>query len=248
MCIVRWVSTFVLVHGAWHDGSCWDGVVKRLNLRGHNAFAPTMGGRGAGVATRITHAELCQPIVDFIVGQNVYDFVLVGHSYGGTVVSKVVEQVSDRVRRLVYVNAFVLSDGESLNDVAPPPYRQLFKDAAAASTDNTVRLPFDIWRDAFINDGDEDLVRSTYQRLWPEPYQPLMEPLSLEKFYSLAIPKSYLLGREDVALPEGEQWGWRPRFTDRLGEHRFLEVRGSHEGLLTNPDDLADSLIEAARD
>jgi pimeloyl-ACP methyl ester carboxylesterase len=242
------MSTFVLVHGAWQDGSSWDGVIKRLEHHGHTAFAPTTAGRRDGAATHITHAELCQPIVDFILDWDVTDFVLVGFSYGGTVISKVVEQVSDRVRRLVYVNAFVLSDGESLNDVAPPHYRQLFKELAAASSDGTMLLPFDIWRNAFINDGDEDLARSTHQRLWPEPYQPIIEPLNLEKFYSLSIPKSYLLGTEDIALPEGDEWGWRPRFTDRLGEHRFLEMRGSHEVLLTDPDGLADKIIQAARD
>jgi pimeloyl-ACP methyl ester carboxylesterase len=186
--------------------------------------------------------------MDLIVERDLTDMVLVGHSYGGTAISKVVELVPDRVRRLVYVAGFVLNDNESVEDAAPPEYRKLYREIATASADDTVQLPFDIWRHSFINDGDEDLARSTYARLWPEPYQPIIEPLDLKKFHSLPTPKSYILGSEDIAQPEGTEWGWHPRFTDRLGDHRFLEMPGSHEVIFTNPGGLAAKIIEAARD
>jgi pimeloyl-ACP methyl ester carboxylesterase len=96
------MSTFVLIHGAWHSGSAWTGVIKRLQHRGHIAFAPTVAGSGKGVPKQVRHAEHCESFVDFIVDRDLTDVVLVGHSYGGTIVSKVVEAVSDRVRRLVY--------------------------------------------------------------------------------------------------------------------------------------------------
>jgi pimeloyl-ACP methyl ester carboxylesterase len=219
-----------------------------LIRHGHNAFAPTMSGRGEGVPTRITHAELCQPIVDLIVERDLSDVILVGHSYGGTAISKVVELFPNRVRRLVYVAGYVLDDGDATADANPPHYRQLFQELATSSADHTVRLPFDIWRHCFVNDGDDDLARSTYAKLWPEPYQPLIEPLDLKKFYSLSIPTSYILGQDDIVQPEGAEWGWRPRFTDRLGKHRFLDVGGGHELIFTNPEGLAAKLIEAARD
>ena len=171
--------------------------------------------------------------------------MLVGHSYAGSVINKVVEDVSDRVRCLVYVDAFVLDDGESVNDVVPPHYRQLFSDLAKVSTDETVRLPFDVWRAGFINDGDDELARSTYERLCPEPYAPIIERIDFTKFYSLPVPKSYILGDEDIGMPEGDQWGWRPRFTDRLGDHQFVEICGGHETVFTNPKELAQAIIEA---
>jgi hypothetical protein len=120
------------------------------------------------------------------------------------------EYFRNRVGRLVYVAGYVLDDAEATADANPPHYRQLFQELATASADHTVRLPFDIWRHSFVNDGDDDLARSTYAKLWPEPCQPLIEPLDLKKFYSLSIPKSYILGQDDIVQPEGAEWGWRP--------------------------------------
>jgi pimeloyl-ACP methyl ester carboxylesterase len=237
-------STYVLIHGSWHDGSVWADVIKRLEHHGHTAFGPTVAGHGKGVSKQVTHAQAAQSVVDFIMARDLRDIVLVGHSAGGTVISKVVEVIPDRVRRLVYVNAFVLKDGESMEQAVPQHYRQLFKKLAAQSSDNTVVLPIEIWQQAFINDADLDFARLAYQQLSPEPYQLIVEPLDLKKFYTLNTPRSFILATDDISLPAGE-WGWHPRMTSRLGEHRFLQVPGSHELLLTNPNGLADKIIEA---
>ena len=121
-------------------------------------FGPTVAGYGKGVPKQVSQAQSTQSIVDFIVGHDLTDIVLVGHSYGGTIISKAGEVIYDRIRRLVFWNAFVLNDGESMADAAPPHYRALFE-LAAASPDNTVMLPFrdlarsssttgiSIWRD-----------------------------------------------------------------------------------------------------
>jgi pimeloyl-ACP methyl ester carboxylesterase len=114
------MSTFVLIHGSWHDGSAWDLVIKRLEYYGHHAFGPTVAGHGNGVDKQVTHAQSTQSIVDFIVSNNLTDIVLVGHSYGGTIISKTVEAIPDRVRRLVFWNAIVLNSGERIFDVIPP--------------------------------------------------------------------------------------------------------------------------------
>jgi pimeloyl-ACP methyl ester carboxylesterase len=240
------VLTFVLVHGAWHDGSAWDQVIKRLEHHGHRAFGPTIAGHGKGVCKDVSHAQSTQSIVDFVVGRRLTDIVLVGHSYGGTIISKVVEAIPDRVRRLVYWAAIVLNDGESLNDTAPPDVRDLFRDLAAGSPDNTVMVPFPVWRETLLNDADLELARSTYESLSPMPYQQMLEPLDLKKFYALDTPRSFLLGSEDVALPPGE-WGWHPKMTSRLGLYRFVQMPGGHELLFSNPNGLADNIIEAGR-
>ena len=100
--------TFVLVHGGCHDGSLWQPVIERLEQLGHTAYAPTVAGHGKDVPKNVTHAESTQSIVDFIVDQDLTEFVLVGHGYAGTIISKVVEIVPERVRRLVFWSAYVL--------------------------------------------------------------------------------------------------------------------------------------------
>jgi len=241
------MSRFVLIHGSWHTGAHWAPVAKRLEELGHAVVAPTVLGHGTGVEKRVNHAEQIEDLVGQIVKADLRDFVLVGHSYGGTIIARLAEEIPDRIRRLVFWNAFVPERGHSLNDEVPPHYRALFDQISAAAPDKSVMLPYPIWREAFINDADESLARSAYESLSPEPYQPFLDKLDLERFYATQIPKSYLNCTEDTALPPGE-WGWHPRMSSRLGLFRLVQMSGSHEVLFTNPVALADKLVEAGRD
>jgi pimeloyl-ACP methyl ester carboxylesterase len=238
---------FVLVHGSWHDGSLWGPVADRLRELGHTAETPTIAGHGKGVAKAVTHEDCVRSIVDAIVEPDLTGVVLVGHSFGGTVIAKVAEQIPERIRRLVFRNAFVPEDGNSLNDEILPDFRQLFEQLAAATDDNTVMLPWPIWREAFINDASEEEARAAYEQLSPEPFQPFTAKLDLKRFYGLETPRSYLNCTEDIALPPGE-YGWHPRFSSRLGLCRLVQMPGSHEVIFTNPRLLGEKLVEAGRD
>jgi pimeloyl-ACP methyl ester carboxylesterase len=241
------MAIFVLVHGSWHDGSAWQPTIDHLIEKGHKALAPTIAGHGKGVKKQVNHADSVRSIVDYITGNSLTDFVLVGHSFGGTIISKVAEAIPDRIRRLVFVNGFVLQDGKCLTDEIPPMFGSLFEQLAKNSADQTVMIPFPIWREAFINDGDLEMAKWSYAQLSPEPYQPFREKLDLKKFYSLEIPKSYINCTEDIALPPGE-WGWHPRMSNRLGLYRLVQMPGSHEVMFTNPLGLAGKIVEAGRD
>ncbi|MGL4621804.1 MAG: alpha/beta fold hydrolase [Chroococcidiopsis sp.] len=241
------MSIFVLVHGSWHDGSTWEPVIKHLEAKGHQAFAPTVAGHGQGVNKNVNHAQCTQSVVDYIVGKDLTDIVLLGHSFGGTIVAKAAEAIRDRIRRLIFFDAFILNDGESLTDNIPPDSQALFDSLARESDDRTVMMSFEIWREAFLNDADFELAKSSYARLSSEPYQPWIDKLDLKQFYSLPIPKSYLYCSEDIALPQGE-WGWHPKMSSRLGLFRLVQMPGSHEVMFSNPSGLAEKIIVAGRD
>ena len=241
------METFVLVHGAWHDGSAWDPTVRHLESKGHRAFAPTMAGHGKSAARNVNHAQCTESIARSIVDRSLRDVVLVGHSFGGTVICKVAEAIPERIKRLVFLNAFVLKDGNSLMDESPPHYVELFDRLAKESVAHTVMIPFPIWRESFVNDADIETAKWTYAQLSPEPYQPCTDKLDLKKFYLLQTPKSFINCTEDIALPPGE-WGWHPRMSSRLGLHRLVQMPGSHEVIYTNPGGLAEKIWEAGRD
>ena len=241
------METFVLVHGAWHDGSAWDPTARHLESRGQRAFAPTMAGHGKSAARNVNHAQCAESIVRSIVDRSLRDVVLVGHSFGGTVICKVAEAIPERIKRLVFLNAFVLKDGNSLMDESPPHYVELFERLAKESADYTVMIPFPIWRESFVNDADIETAKWTYAQLSPEPYQPCKDKLDLKKFYSLQTPRSFINCTEDIALPPGE-WGWHPKMSSRLGLHRLVQMPGSHEVIYTNPSALAEKIWEAGRD
>jgi len=240
------MSNFVLVHGSWYDGYAWKAVIKHLEAKGHQAFAPTVAGHGKGVNQNVNHAQCTQSIVDYIVDKDLTDIVLLGHSFGGTVIAKVAKAISDRIRRLIFFAAPVLNDGESFRDILPPDFQALSDKLARESDDNTLMLSFEIWREAFLNDADLDLAKSSYAQLSPEPYQPLIDKLDLQQFYSLPIPKSYLYCMEDTSRPQGE-WG-DLRMSNRLGLFRFVQMPGSHEVMFCNPVGLVEKIIVAGRD
>jgi pimeloyl-ACP methyl ester carboxylesterase len=240
------MSTYVLVHGACHDGSTWDAVVDALEARGHTAFAPTVAGHGPLADRRVTHADCTLSITDFIAEKGLHDVILVGHSYGGSIISKVAEAIPEKLRRLIFFSAFVLKDGESMLDTFPVPLQEMLRLLAAESEDDTVTLPFEVWRQVFMNDGDDAQAREAYERLWPEPFGPLAETLDMRKFHSLSTPRSYIVGSED-GVPPGDD-DWHSRMARRLGTHQFVEIAGGHEAVFTNPVGLADGIIEAGGD
>ncbi len=238
----------VLVHGSWHTGELWTPVAEALRSGGHDVHTPTVAGHGRSADKGVNHAVCTASIVDYIAQRELTDIVLLGHSYGGTIISKVVEAVPERVRRLIYWNAFVLQDGESLTDNVPPQFRELFAQLARTADDGAVMLPFPIWREVFINDGDLGLAQRTYELLTSEPYQPLIDKLDLKKFQTLQTPRSYINCTEDIALPPGPEWGWHPRMSSRLGLYRLVQLSGSHEVMFTAPQRLAEAIVAAGRD
>ena len=183
------MSTFVLVHGAWHDGSAWQAVIDHLEAKGHQAFAPTIAGHGKDANKNVNHAQCTRSVVDYIIDKDLTDIVLLGHSFAGTIITKVAEAIADRIRRLIFLDAFVLNDGESVEDNIPPYYQTLFSRQASESDDNTVMLAFDVWREAFINDADLELAKSSYARLSSQPYQPFVDKLDLNSFTHCLFPR-----------------------------------------------------------
>lgn len=240
-------DTYVIIHGAWHTGAEMEAVAAHIRDSGHIVHCPTLAGnrpeddRGA-----IGLNDAIQSAVDFIESKDLSNVRLVGHSYGGMVISGVANAIAQRLTRLVYVNAFVPLDGQCLNDMVPPHYIELF-DAVAAENNNAVMLPFPIWREAFINDADMELAKSSFEKLNPHPYRTFTDPISLkEPLAQLNIGKSYLNCQQDTAMPHGLPW--HPRLSERLGLFRLVECPGSHETWFSNPAVLAKAIIEAGRD
>ena len=243
------MALFVLVHGPWHDGSAWSDVAGHLEERGHEVHHPTMAGHGPGASRDVTHDDCVASVVDHVVAEDLTDIVLVGHSFGGSVIARVAERVPDRIRRLVFWNAFVPRNGTSVLDNAPRAYQEAFPVLAAESGDNSVMLPFAVWRDAFIGDADLERARETYRMLTPEPLGPTVEKLDLTVFYGLdRIPRSYVLCNDDSALPPGDPEVGYLANARRLGTVRLITLDGSHEALFTAPALLAGKLELAGRD
>ncbi|WP_141903764.1 alpha/beta hydrolase [Lysinibacillus sp. Y5S-8] len=241
--------TFVLVHGSWADAHFWDGVAAVLRSQGHTVYTPEYAGHGNDPNKDVSHAMITKSVVDFITKLNLHNFILVGHSFGGTVVQKVAEQIPNRIKRLVFFDAFVLKDGESVADEFPLQMRQGFEQLRAMSKDDTIMLPFPLFRDMFVNTATLKEAKEMYAVISPEPAKPLFEKLDLKAFYALPTPKSYIYFYQDNTLPQGDGYGWHPHMSSRLGQHRLIVGDGDHfTDSRTRPAMVAQKFYEAGRD
>ena len=238
---------YVIVHGAWHTGAEMDAVAQLMRAQGNDVHCPTAAGNRPGDdRSRTGLADAVGSIADYVESHDLREVRLVGHSYGGMLISGAAERLLPRLKRLVYVNAFVPLPGQCLHDRVPPHYAGLFEQVAAANA-NAVMLPFEIWREAFINDADLALARSAYERLNPHPYRTFTDPVQLQRpLAELPVGKSYVNCQQDTALPHGLPW--HPRLSERLGLFRLVECPGSHELWFSNPPVLAQAILQAGRD
>ena len=240
-------ETYVLVHGAWHTGELLEPVAQHLRAKGHTVHCPTLAGNRPGDdRSRTGLADAVSSLVDYLNQHDLKDVRLMGHSYGGMVISHVADQMPERLRRLIYWNAFVPMDGECLNDLVPSHYVVLFDQIAAAS-DGAVMLPYPIWREAFINDADAALAESSFDLLNPHPYKTFTDKARLSQpLAAMMVGKSYINCQQDTAMPHSMPW--HPRLSERLGLFRLIECMGSHELCFSDPQRLAQAIEQAGRD
>jgi pimeloyl-ACP methyl ester carboxylesterase len=235
-------ETLVLISGAWHGGWAWRPVAEHLRAAGHRVLTPTLPGLHDGDdPTRYQPSDVVDAIVTLIENEDLSDVTLVAHSWGGYPATGAAARLAPRLRRIVGSSAFVPGAGRTLFDERPPTYQELFTSQAAASGNNSVPLPFDVWQAGFMNDAPEPVQRAIHALMVPQPFQyftQLVEPLDP----GLGIPVSYVLSVDDVGLPPGE-YGWH-RFAARLGVDPQA-APGSHEACFTEPEGLAEALLKA---
>lgn len=239
-------STIVLVHGSWHYGDLFDHVKRHLRRFGYDVHTPTAAGHGPGADPNATQEDAVASIEQYIVDEDLRDFTIVGHSWGGTVLTQVIPRVFDRgIKRAVWHNAFVVEDGKSLLDELSPAFRETLEALKDPAT-GLVELPLAMWRDGFIQDATADRAAETHALLSPEPFAMWDAVLDQGPFYELVanqqLATSYLAFDQDTLVP------WVAQFAPRLGSPRMiLEPRGSHEVMFTDPKLLAQKIHEAAR-
>jgi pimeloyl-ACP methyl ester carboxylesterase len=236
-------NTYVLISGAWHGGWAWRPVAEHLRAAGHRVLTPTLPGLGDGDdPTRHNLRDVIDSVVDLVESEDLHDITLVGHSWGGYVITGAAPRLAGRLRKVVYWAAFVPATDRSLYDEVPPHYQELFDNLARQSGNNSVAMPFEIWQTAFMPDASEDVQRMVHSLLVPQPMQYFTETVDAASAAEIGVPVAYVLGSEDVALPPGE-YGWA-RFAERLGVEPLV-VSITHEACFTQPDVVAESLLKA---
>ena len=197
------MSTYVLVHGAWHAAWCWYKVASRLRRAGHTVVAPDLAGLGkdktplAEVSLERWTEDICE-----IVDAASEPVILVGHSRGGIVMSEVAERRPDKLAVLVYLAAFLLRDGETLLQVAQIDGTSLVLPNLLMASDGThCTVREDALKDVFYGEcPDEDLTLATSLHA-PEPMAPSATPVHVSDANFGRVPRIYIECRRDNTIP-----------------------------------------------
>jgi len=233
---------FVLIHGAWHGGWCWEGVIRLLKKAGHTAEAPTMPGHTPGDdRSKVTFNSYVEKIIEVLKRQP-RPVILVGHSSAGFLLQSAAPKVSDKIERLVFHNAFVLPDGMAQFDVVPPEIAQSMIEAAKVSPDNCVPVNEDFVRNVLMMGDTKELQDALVKHLTPQPLALFTTKVSTGAFSRLTIPRAVLFCKDDASLPPGAFLG----MAQNLGKFDLIEIPGGHETLFTKPETVAKELIRIA--
>jgi pimeloyl-ACP methyl ester carboxylesterase len=215
------MATFVLIHGAWHTGACWNGVVHLLEEQGHKAYTPTVGGNKENGDKFVDIKRAYQPIFDMIVKNDLNDIILLGHSLGGAAVQYVAQAIPERVRRLIFMGAILVEDGQSIVEGMFAHIQAEGQDPKLAFGDSEMGqpylLPFESFREIFISDGDLATAQAAYETL---------------------------KGTIDTAFNQNFYQSMRKN----LGLYRYIQYEGRHEIMYTNPKKIGEKILIAGQD
>ena len=233
------MATFVLVHGAWRGSWIWRRVRRALQLDGHEAYTPTLTGladRSHLLSPDVDLDTHIADVVNLIGWENLDDIVLCGHSYAGCVVTGVADRLRERIRALVYLDAFVLESGQSLHDVVLPELRSAQIDAAKQMGDGWLVPPVPaIHFDS--NEADRAWIDA---QCTPHPLATLQQPLALN--HTIAPDKcTHVLATAYARSP------FRPFHEAAIRKGwKTLEIHCGHDAMLDQPAEVTRILLDAA--
>ncbi|MBX3498182.1 MAG: alpha/beta fold hydrolase [Alphaproteobacteria bacterium] len=221
--------TFVLIHGAWHGAWCWQLLTPLLEARGHEVIAPTLAGMGerAGeLSADITLDTHIDEVVDLLDRRRVQNAVLVGHSYAGVVISGVADRVPHRLRRLVFLDAVIVENGQSLGGT-----RQSGRAAALP--------PMPASAFGVIDASERAWVESN---LTPHPANTFATPLRLANPLGNGLRCIYVACTRPAMASVGR---YLQMARSRLG-WQVEELATGHDAMVTAPSPLANLLVRVA--
>lgn len=220
--------TFVLVHGAWAGGWEWKKVDQQLRNNGHTVHRLTLTGQGEKVHLARPDIDLhthIKDVVNAIAWEDLREIVLVGHSYGGMVITGVVDQMPERIKQVIYLDAFLPDDGESLNTV-------LGRRAPERPAEN-----------GFVSLGNHD--SKPLPHIVPQSAKTFSQPIVLRnQDAARKVPTTYILTADKAAAPEKDGFYGHYKRAEARG-WKVMIMEGDHIVHLTKTKELVQLLEKA---
>ncbi|MFQ5913929.1 MAG: alpha/beta fold hydrolase [Nitrospinota bacterium] len=234
------MSTYVLIHGSWHGGWCWEKVVPLLEREGHEVEAPDLPGHGEDKTpnSQISLQTYSDCVCQILDAQS-EPVVLVGHSRGGIIISQAAESRPDKIKTLVYLTAFLLRNGESMRQVARGDKESFLQPNLIIDESQGYTVVKDeVIKEALYADcSDEDVARAK-SLLVPEPNAPTETPLRLSEENFGRVRRIYIECLRDRAVSPSLQ---RQMYT-ALPCRRVISMDASHSPFFSAPEELVTHL------
>lgn len=233
-------KTFVLVHGAWHGGWCWRRVADLLEKKGHKVYTPTLTGlcdRSHLLDSKTNLSTHITDVVNLIKWEDLKDVVLVGHSYGGFVISGVAEKVQPSISSIVYLDAFLPDNGEALIDAVSGS--KLYDAIQGAIQRGDLSMPAPKSALFQVNEKDRAWVD---EKCTPQPTATLSEKVALTGARDRIGKRAYIRAK-GYASPGFDRAQAKAQ---SVSGFRIYEMPSGHDAMVDMPDRLTDILLEVA--
>lgn len=240
------MATFVLVHGAWLGGWCWKHVAPPLRSAGHEVYAPTLTGLGEREHLARPDVDLethVTDVVNVVEYEELAEVVLVGHSYGGLVVTGVIDRVPERVAHVVYLDGMTPADGQptSLFDLGPPEYREMILAEADEGGDGW-RWPMPAEPGGWVGIPEAD-ARWLREKAVPHPVGTFEQPVAVRDPAAADLPSTAVICTEN-GMDESDLDVVRGAAADRGWDRRELET--GHWPMVSTPQAVVELLRDCA--
>ena len=230
---------FILVHGAWHGGWVWKEVKESLQKQGYNVTCPTQTGLGERkhlLSLKITIDTFIDDIVNHILIEDLSNIILVGHSFAGSTISGVADRLKDRINRLIYLDAVILSNGQSPFDIAPD---SIVKEriALAQNSENQMSIPppnpegFGVF--------DQRKAITLAKNLTPHPISTFQSKLNITNEIGNGLPLSYIFCTNPIYKSLESS-----REIVRQKKWPMFELNASHDAMYTHPKETLNLLMK----
>lgn len=238
------MSTYLLIHGAWHGGWCWRKIVPLLEAKGHRALAPDLPGHGDDKTERVTvtldsyTSRICA-----IARTQPEQVILVGHSMGGVAITQAAENCRERVGALVYLCAFLPRNGDSLMSWALQDQESMVNASTTSPrTDGVMGFKPEYSREAFYGNCMDEDVALAQSRLVEQSGAPFGTPVQTSAERWGRIPRYYIECERDRAIT--------PKLQREMQKHspcrQTFSIDTDHSPFLSAPEQLADILARIA--
>ena len=201
------MAIYILVAGSWHGSWCWSQVVPLLERAGHRVLTPDL----CDVISD-QHSAAKQPLqawadqVAAITAAQNEPVILVGHSRAGLIISEVAERIPHKIALLVYLCAFLLKDGQTLNDIVEKSANaEAFSKAIIFDDDGNCTVSREGVKTFFYNETPEPLVQFACERLIPETTKIWSTPIHVTEPRFGSVRRAYITCAKDQAIPIAQQ-------------------------------------------